>query len=621
MLALAACTGLLFLAGCDEELRVRAELEAEPTILDFVDVAVGYPAVQLLQVKNLGNGALTLETGIEGGDASPFSVIGAQVVDLSTGEPGEFTEQVPGTVGPGGGTVLLHVQYDPQSETAEDFDALVLHTNDRDECPSDRNPCRIQLNGTGAPPDPELEVVCQEEGNCPPPSESRLCWVVLDPATNTHPVRLVFDYCELPQGQVLDRQALLKNVGNVPLELDGFELLPNIGELEDFSLREPGESGVAIPPGGEAMLTVRYQPSNAGVDNVTMALDVNDDDIPGNQFDVSCMAQSLEPNIDVNPENIPFQGVTQGASDTKPITVHNKGTGTLVISGLEVTGGTVAGEFSIDPTEGFDVLAGQQAQIQVTYSPQDAGQDDGAVIISSNDPDEPEVSVTLGADVRPDLEVTPPDVLEFLAVEQGGTETQDVSLRNVGYADLVISGLEFTVNPGDPAVFSLEGLPGDFPGNPIVLAPAEGIVIQVRFDDNTTIEDELGQLEIEHDSPNDSNPYILLIMNSGTPANLPPVAVIDPPSQTVHGLDPITLDGSGSFDPDAGDSVSRYLWSFLRRPRDPQGNESQAVLDTTDQPQTSFTPDIHGTYIVRLVVFDSHDAASQATDAEVSVAQ
>jgi hypothetical protein len=243
------------------------------------------------------------------------------------------------------------------------------------------------------------------------------------------------------------------------------------------------------------------------------------------------------------------------------------------------------------------------------------------VTFSSNDPDEGIVVVTLGAEVRPDLEVVPDALVEFVDVLPGETAPpQDVILRNIGYADLTIDNIEFNPNnnPGDPPVFGLTGLPAF----PAVLHPAiDTITFQVTFTDNTLIENELGQIEITHDSPNDSNPYILFASSTGTPANLPPVAIIDPPSKTQHGLDPVTLDGTQSFDPDPGDSVASYSWSFLFVPTDLQGNQSQATLDTTDQPTTSFTPDITGIYIVRLVVFDTFGVASRPTDAEISVNQ
>ena len=97
------------------------------------------------------------------------------------------------------------------------------------------------------------------------------------------------------------------------------------------------------------------------------------------------------------------------------------------------------------------------------------------------------------------------------------------------------------------------------------------------------------------------------------------MADVQPRTQTVNGLEPIQLDGSGSFDPDVGDSVAIYSWSFLFKPQTPQGEPSQAILTSTDEVTTSFTPDIYGEYIVRLVVFDTFGAMSQPFDASISV--
>ena len=40
------------------------------------------------------------------------------------------------------------------------------------------------------------------------------------------------------------------------------------------------------------------------------------------------------------------------------------------------------------------------------------------------------------------------------------------------------------------------------------------------------------------------------------------------------------------------------------------GNQSTAVLDSTDQATTSFTPDMAGIYKVQLVVYDTKNASS-----------
>jgi len=414
---------------------------------------------------------------------------------------------------------------------------------------------------------------------------------------------------------------LLRNSGNIPLTLQGFELDYLVGEGDDFSMLAPQQRDIEIAPQGEQMLSLVYAPEAEGPDNAGIDLTCNDDDIPGGAFSVRMLAYSAEPDIDVNPTHIPFEGVTQGSSATESITINNTGTGVLEVSGLELSGGTLAGEFTLDSSDGFTVDPMGQHVVQVTYHPQDVGRDDGSVMIHSNDPDEAVVTVTLGAEVRPDLEVNPADWVEFVDVGLGQSASLPVTLRNVGYADLTITAIEFNpaFNPGDPPVYSVSGLPADFPATPIVLAPAQSTSFSVDFTDNPSIESEMGQLEIAHDSPNDPNPYILLAVNKGTPANLPPVAVIDPPSQTVQGLVQVSLDGSSSFDPDSGDSITRYQWSLLFRPQDAQGNQSQAVLDSTDAAQTTFTPDMVGSYIVRLVVFDSFNTPSQPTDAEISV--
>ena len=611
MLALAAA---LFACECEEGLNLQAQLEVDKTVMQFERVAVGYPRIQELIVSNTGLAGLALtQVAPRLGAQSRFQVVGVR--DELTGA---VDPQVPAGLGPSQHVRLL-VQYDPSSETAADFDTLDLVTNDRDPCPSALNPCEVQLSGTGAPPDAELEVVCQQDEPCPGGTGAVACRVILDAATNTHPERLSLNFCEVPAGENRELGALLKNTGNIPLELSGFTFDPAFGAADDFRLLRPGEQTITIQPGMDQLLSLVYAPQAEGADAAGFNLTVNDTDVPGGTFSVRMLAFSAEADIDVSPDHIPFTGVSQGSSATADISVHNTGTGTLSITGVEVLGGSVPGEFSVLPAEAFEIPVAGNRSLQVTYAPQDVGADDGSVIIHSNDPDEPQVVVTLGGNVRPDLEVTPGAAVEFVNVPQGGQAELPVSLRNVGYADLTISAIAFTLNPGDPAVFALTGLPADFPQNPIVLAPGASTGFAMSFHDNTLIEGEIGQLEIAHDSPNDSNPYILMAINSGTPANLPPVAVVNPQTQTVHGLGQVSVDGSGSFDPDAGDSISAHGWSFLFLPTDAQGNLSQAQLDTTQDPGTTFTPDMYGTYIVRLVVWDSFNAQSTPVDAEISV--
>ncbi|MHC4498455.1 MAG: PKD domain-containing protein, partial [Planctomycetota bacterium] len=81
-----------------------------------------------------------------------------------------------------------------------------------------------------------------------------------------------------------------------------------------------------------------------------------------------------------------------------------------------------------------------------------------------------------------------------------------------------------------------------------------------------------------------------------TVVNDPPVAVAGRDRSVKPGTE-ITLDGSGSFDPNGAPIT--YNWSFVSIP-----NDSAAVLDDPTSVAPSFTADVEGKYIAQLVVND-----------------
>lgn len=101
------------------------------------------------------------------------------------------------------------------------------------------------------------------------------------------------------------------------------------------------------------------------------------------------------------------------------------------------------------------------------------------------------------------------------------------------------------------------------------------------------------------------------IVPASQPTNRPPVARIAPLQGSVLPGVPITLDGSASSDPD-GTPISSYQWALTARPA-----ASQATLAATTA-ATAFTPDVAGTYTVRLTVGDG--ALTDATTLTFSTA-
>jgi hypothetical protein len=92
---------------------------------------------------------------------------------------------------------------------------------------------------------------------------------------------------------------------------------------------------------------------------------------------------------------------------------------------------------------------------------------------------------------------------------------------------------------------------------------------------------------------------------TGSTGNAPPVANAGP-AQNVTIPATVTLDGTGSFDPNG--SALGYTWTFQSRP-----TGSTATLNAPNTANPTFSPDLPGEYVVRLVVNDGSLNSSPAT--------
>jgi C1A family cysteine protease len=99
------------------------------------------------------------------------------------------------------------------------------------------------------------------------------------------------------------------------------------------------------------------------------------------------------PHISVNPASLAFGTVAFGDSSTKTLTITNTGGASLIIGRLQIYY-TAANQFR-RYTYCNVVAPGGFCTIDVTYSPSILGPDTASVHIPSNDPDTPELVVTL----------------------------------------------------------------------------------------------------------------------------------------------------------------------------------------------------------------------------------
>ncbi len=114
---------------------------------------------------------------------------------------------------------------------------------------------------------------------------------------------------------------------------------------------------------------------------------------------------------------------------------------------------------------------------------------------------------------------------------------------------------------------------------------------------------------VVNDGEFDSDPYLVTI----TTENNRPIAIIEGPDNPVNIGDPVSIDGSQSYDPD-GDDID-FSWSLIGMP-----SESTTELNVNED-TCELTPDQAGDYVVQLIVNDDYDSSDPVTTAITALAE
>jgi len=139
------------------------------------------------------------------------------------------------------------------------------------------------------------------------------------------------------------------------------------------------------------------------------------------------------PDIAVDLDSLEFDNVYVGYPEGMPLTIANVGTDTLKVDEIAVDGTA----FSVSISD-FNLPPGEEFVLRVTFDPPDASHYTGTVSITSNDPDEPVVSVDLSGTgvIPPVIGVTPTELTDSLFLNE--TSTRFLSIANEGGSDLSI---------------------------------------------------------------------------------------------------------------------------------------------------------------------------------------
>lgn len=220
-----------------------------------------------------------------------------------------------------------------------------------------------------------------------------------------------FDIGMLPITLAHDVSLFVVNRGDGPLVVTGVAG----DELETEAMLP-----FTVPSGAVVPLPVRFTPSTLGAS--TMVVSIESDDAVRSPLAVVLNYVGIPrpvPRLELSATSIDFGVVRRAQQESAVLEVRNVGTAPLEIATVELDGApTSAGEVQLaSSTRSGTLSPGVAADVVVVYEPLDGLADEVALVITSNDPDQPTARIAITGTSNDDF----PPIADARAVETGST--------------------------------------------------------------------------------------------------------------------------------------------------------------------------------------------------------
>ena len=335
--------------------------------------------------------------------------------------------------------------------------------------------------------------------------------------------------------------------------------------------------------------------------------------------------QQGKPVIEVEPAEVHFRTLNRLETEVEIITVRNIGTASLRIEGIGYEGDV---EFTPRMWDGVDLaevefpdgipqpFSGLDSykELSVVFSPDLEGDFSGEVIITSNASNQDEVRVPIdGKCSVPDIDVVP-TLLDFGEIGLNSTASLNLTIKNVGEANLVITqeDLELQIG-GDPAAFNfmakdMEIVAGEEESLEVSYAPK---TVEVGPPPDFRVVPHEDTLLIHSNDP-DENPVEIPLIGEVS-SNLPPLVAVRVQEVTMIDGTPIadpcamatsdTIKFEGTVIDPEGNNIpdSNFDWQVEAKPL---GSQRDIVVPGNDGAHPTFRPDMYGDYVICLRASD-----------------
>jgi len=191
------------------------------------------------------------------------------------------------------------------------------------------------------------------------------------------------------------------------------------------------------------------------------------------------LAPGIEvPEIEVAPLAHDFGALNAGSQiEDVVVTIDNLGNGDLLLDSITLRNGS--SNFSLTTVPNGIIEPGDSALLVVSYSPGTYETNSDIIAIASNDEDEPVVEVLLDGSGDAPVITVDPDYYDFGTIYLGCDDTLEITVGNVGNADLVISDIEYFASL--PVDFSFQDYETMYGMLPITIPSGDIITLNVDY--------------------------------------------------------------------------------------------------------------------------------------------
>ena len=199
------------------------------------------------------------------------------------------------------------------------------------------------------------------------------------------------------------RLVAVSNVGEAPLTVSDARIAEPGGP---FAVTWLGEA--MLEPNEELDLVVEFTPTEEGTSRAQVVVSSNDPEEPETIVELSADVPETfieeEPNVELTPYSHDFGVLTIPDTASMAFTVSNTGEANLDVHALRLDTTSVELSLSLEESSNgalpWSIAPGETRTVTVHYEPTDNGIDYGEVVVSSNDPDEPEATSPVSGNGR-----------------------------------------------------------------------------------------------------------------------------------------------------------------------------------------------------------------------------